>query len=82
MGEGDITDVGPGVSAHHARIRRDGRDWLVEDLGSKNGTVLVSGASHEAVALVAGVPVPLRPGDELALAGDTTFVAIEGVPQG
>jgi len=28
----------PGVSRHHARIRLEGRDATLEDLGSKNGT--------------------------------------------
>ncbi|OUO34274.1 hypothetical protein B5F84_07240 [Olsenella sp. An290] len=80
MGAQDITDVGSGVSGRHALVRRDeSGGWLVEDLGSKNGTALVSGATHEGAALEAGVPAPLRPGDELILAGGTTFVAIEGV---
>ena len=80
MGAQDITDVGSGVSGRHALVRCDESDgWLVEDLGSKNGTTLVSGATHEGAALEAGVPAPLRPGDELVLAGGTTFVAIEGV---
>lgn len=26
------------VSRHHAEIRSDGEQWVVEDLGSKNGT--------------------------------------------
>jgi DNA-binding winged helix-turn-helix (wHTH) protein len=30
----------PGVSRHHARIRLDGADATLEDLGSKNGTYL------------------------------------------
>lgn len=30
----------PGVSRHHARIRLEGTDATVEDLGSKNGTYL------------------------------------------
>ncbi len=82
MGEKDITDVGPGVSGRHAIVRRDERGvWLVEDLGSKNGTALVSGATHESARLEAGSPAALRPGDELVLAGATTFVAIEGVAQ-
>ena len=80
MGTQDITDVGSGVSGRHALVRRGEKDgWLVEDLGSKNGTVLVSGATHEGVTLEPGAPAPLRPGDELVLAGGTTFVAIEGV---
>lgn len=28
------------VSKHHARLRFGGREWLLEDLGSKNGTLL------------------------------------------
>ena len=87
MGENDITDVGAGVSGRHVRIwhadkdgEKDGEKdgWLVEDLGSKNGTVLVSGADHARTRVVPGVPVSLRPGDELELAGDTSFIAIEG----
>ena len=53
--------------------------WLVEDLGSKNGSVLVSGADHSRRDLELGVAVRLRPADELVLAGSTTFVAIEGL---
>lgn len=87
MGENDITDVGAGVSGRHVRVwhadkdgEKDGEKdgWLVEDLGSKNGTVLVSGADHARTHVVPGVPVSLRPGDELELAGDTSFIAIEG----
>lgn len=80
MGEGDITDVGMGVSGRHLRLwRGETGDWLVEDLGSKNGTELVDGASRVRVRLEAGAATPLRPADELVLAGDTTLVAIEGV---
>ncbi len=80
MGEGDITDVGAGVSGRHLRLWRDENEgWLVEDLGSKNGTELVDGASRRRVRLEAGASAPLRPADELVLAGDTTLVAIEGV---
>ena len=80
MGDDDVTDVGSGVSGRHLRVWHDEKDgWLAEDLGSKNGTVLVSGATRESLQLEAGVPAPLLPGDELVLAGSTTFVAIEGV---
>lgn len=80
MGEGDITDVGAGVSGRHLRVWRGEKDgWLVEDLGSKNGTELVDGASRRRVRLQPGVAAPLRPADELVLAGDTTLVAIEGM---
>ncbi|BCL77288.1 hypothetical protein JHS3_30240 [Jeongeupia sp. HS-3] len=46
------------VSGEHARIVRDGEDYLVEDLGSTNGTV-VNGAPVERV--------PLRNGDEIGV---------------
>lgn len=83
MGERDVTDVGADVSGRHARVwlaeKNGTAQWFVEDLGSKNGTVLVSGADHSRVELRPGVPAELRPGDELVLAGDTSFVAIEGI---
>ena len=89
MGEGDVTDVGPAVSGRHVRIWREaaaagsgsgeaGR-WLVEDVGSANGTVLVSGSDASEATLLPGRPVELRAADQLVLAGDTTFVVIEGL---
>jgi DNA-binding response OmpR family regulator len=45
------------VSRHHARVRRQGEQYLVEDLGSKNGT-MVSGQR------IAG-PTRLGDGDEV-----------------
>ena len=33
-----ITIDNPAVSSHHACVFREGDDYLVEDLGSKNGT--------------------------------------------
>lgn len=80
MGDDDVTDVGAGVSGRHLRVWHDDKDgWLAEDLGSKNGTVLVSGATHKSAQLETGVPTTLLPGDELVLAYSTTFVAIEGM---
>jgi hypothetical protein len=41
IGAGDDNDIVLGdrfVSAHHARLRWDGDHWLIEDLGSTNGT--------------------------------------------
>ena len=45
------------VSRHHARIRNEGAEWIVEDLGSKNGTG-VNGTP------LAG-PTPVHEGDVL-----------------
>lgn len=91
LGTGDVTDVGPGVSGHHARVWHDGATgrWLVEGLGSSNGTVLVSGVDRACTVVepprthddaFEPYPVELHPGDELILAQDTTFALIEGTP--
>jgi Protein of unknown function (DUF3662)/FHA domain len=36
--DAEITLMDPGISRHHARIVREGDDFVVEDLGSTNGT--------------------------------------------
>lgn len=79
MGENDVTDVAADVSGRHARVWRDeaGR-WLVRDLGSKNGTVIVDGASGQERAVASDAPTELHPGDELRLGGATVFVVVEG----
>ena len=47
LGENDIANVGPRVSGRHAHVWCDeeGR-WFVEDLGSRNGTVVISGVDR------------------------------------
>ncbi|MGI8574190.1 MAG: FHA domain-containing protein FhaB/FipA [Egibacteraceae bacterium] len=49
----------PYVSDHHARIYRDGDDWMVADLGSTNGTFL---NQHKV-----GAPTALSAGDQLGI---------------
>lgn len=49
----------PGVSRHHARIRLEGLEASIEDLGSKNGTYL----GGQAVTS----PVALNDGDQIRL---------------
>ncbi len=51
----------PLISAHHARLSYAGGQWLVEDLGSRNGT-LVNDLRVES-------PIALAPGDVLKLGG-------------
>ncbi len=90
LSEGAVTDVGPGVSAHHARIWCDAEGrWFVEGLGSRNGTVVRSGATRECTVVepprdrsegFEARPVRLRSGDELLLADDTAFIVLEGFP--
>jgi serine/threonine-protein kinase len=55
------------ISRRHARIWREGDTFLLEDLGSVNGTVV-----NEAVRLTARQPRPLANGDRLRL-GETTL---------
>ncbi len=79
FGENGIAEVGKHVSAHHARISRDGNGtWQVEDLGSTNGTAVVSGADGLEAEVRPGTSCEIRPGDELRLAGDTRFIVLAG----
>ncbi len=59
------------ISRRHARIWRDGGNFLVEDLGSSNGTILAAiGASS--FKLTPHKPHMLSSGDQIML-GDTTL---------
>lgn len=90
LGETAIADVGAGVSAHHLRLwqNADG-SWRAEGLGSRNGSVLRSGATLALTVIEPprderdgfdAAPVEVRPGDELLLADDTVFLVLEGMP--
>lgn len=59
------------ISRRHARIWRDGTRFMVEDLGSSNGTILAP-ATSEALRLVPHQPHSLQSGDKLKV-GDTTL---------
>ncbi len=59
------------ISRRHARIWRDGGKFMVEDLGSSNGTILLPSVS-DSVRLQPRQPHPLANGDRLRL-GDTTL---------
>lgn len=58
------------VSRHHARIRRTDRGYLLEDLGSKNGTHLNGAEVTEAVLLQDGDEI------QIALALKLIFIGI------
>ncbi len=64
------------ISRRHARIWRDGTAFLVEDLGSSNGTVLLSRVS-DTLRLVPHKAQPIANGDRLRI-GDTTLQFIVG----
>jgi pSer/pThr/pTyr-binding forkhead associated (FHA) protein len=63
--ECDVVIASKSISREHARIRREGRHWFVEDLGSTNGTY----RNNERVV----GKLDLRDGDSLKT-GDITFV--------
>jgi serine/threonine-protein kinase len=64
------------ISRRHARVWREGAGFMVEDLGSSNGTVVI-GASSETVKLMPRQPRPLASGDKIRL-GDTTLHFVLG----
>ena len=88
-GAGAITDVETDVSGVHARIWHDDAGaWYVEGAGSRNGTVLVSGADRSETVVEppaderegwTSAPVALKPGDELVFGKNTRYVVIAGV---
>lgn len=79
VGDDDVTDVDVDVSAQHARIWHDDkRGWLVEDLGSTNGSRLTDALTGQTHELDRDEPEGIGPGDELTLGANTTFVVIEG----
>lgn len=67
--DNDVQFPDRSVSRHHCRIRREGADWWIEDLGSTNGTFVGGRAVLR--------PEQLRHGDEV-VAGLTRFVFQEG----
>ncbi|CAN5434871.1 hypothetical protein BH10ACI1_BH10ACI1_17150 [soil metagenome] len=64
------------ISRRHARIWRDGNIYMVEDLGSSNGTVLQPVMS-ESIRLLPHQPHILTNGDKIKV-GDTTMGFIIG----
>ena len=60
------------ISRRHARIWREGADFLVEDLKSANGTILIGGDNSQ-VRLQPNQPHALQNGDKLKL-GKTTLL--------
>ncbi|MBA3601235.1 MAG: protein kinase, partial [Acidobacteria bacterium] len=64
------------ISRRHARIWREGSEFMVEDLGSSNGTFILPVVS-DSVRLLPHQPQLLTNGDKLRL-GDTTLHFILG----
>jgi serine/threonine-protein kinase len=64
------------ISRRHARIWSDGGKFLVEDLGSSNGTVVLP-STNNSIKLEPHQPHPLSNGDRLRV-GDTTLHFLVG----
>jgi serine/threonine-protein kinase len=64
------------ISRRHARIWREGDTFMVEDLGSSNGTILLT-KTNDPVRLLPQQPRTLAHGDKLKL-GDTTLHFVLG----
>jgi len=61
------------LSRHHTRFFRQGRRWMVEDLGSRNGTLLNGRPVRE--------PVAVTPGDVVRISGSVVTVRGDDEPQ-
>ncbi len=60
------------MSRHHARLRRSGEGWLIEDLGSRNGTFVNGDRVATATAVV--------PGDVITISASVIRVFEEVAP--
>jgi hypothetical protein len=67
-----LPDPEQALSRSHAEVRVDGAGVVVVDLGSTNGTVVLSPDGTQ-VELAAGVPYPLNQGTRVVLAGLVSF---------
>jgi hypothetical protein len=72
--EMDVIIDNPSVSRNHAEIRQEGEGWVVEDLGSSNGTFL-HGERLEA-------PQAIQAGDEIGMGGKFSLVFDKVVGEG
>jgi ABC-type multidrug transport system ATPase subunit/pSer/pThr/pTyr-binding forkhead associated (FHA) protein len=62
------------VSRQHAVVEQDAAGtWCVYDTGSVNGTMVLRGGLPPSIVLEAGVPLPIRPGDVIELAGSDEY---------
>jgi pSer/pThr/pTyr-binding forkhead associated (FHA) protein len=75
IGRGESADlqlVGPGsndVSRRHLLLQPHGRQWIVSDCGSKNGTLEVDPETNDWRRLGHDFPIPIAPGMNLNLGG-------------
>ena len=70
--ENDLVIPDEGVSRHHARLTRQGNNWVLQDLGSRNGTII----NRQRIS----APVFLTPGSQVAFGPDVLFDVEQGPP--
>lgn len=73
--ECEVLLVNAAVSGRHCEFRRHGDQWVVADLGSRNGTQL-----NRQLLLVADQEHPLQPGDTITI-GKTLRYRFPGTPR-
>lgn len=66
----------PMVSRDHVRLTNDSGRLLIEDLGSRNGTSLISGDKE--ISLHPSSPHKLQPADKISLAGGVLQIRLSG----
>jgi FHA domain/DUF1707 SHOCT-like domain len=66
----DLVLPHPSVSRWHAGLKRGVTGWMLDDLGSTNGTLLNGWRVRE--------PVPVQPGDQVSFGAVTFIVAAPG----
>lgn len=71
-----ISDVDPDVSRRHAYVWREEGLWFVRDLGSTNGTRVISGADGSERPVGADAPVELLASDILCLGAITKYLVM------
>jgi DNA-binding response OmpR family regulator len=70
------------VSRHHARIRREGEQYTVEDLDSKNGTIVNGRRIGAPIALLDGDEIQVTPLVSLTFVGYASTAPLPGEMEG
>ena len=72
-----VSDVGEDASRRHALVWKQADAWLIKDLGSTNGTRIISGSTGAETTLEPnGNPVPVSPTDVICLGATTRFLVM------
>jgi serine phosphatase RsbU (regulator of sigma subunit) len=93
-GQADITIDDRSLSRRHARLYQQGEQWMIEDLGSRNGTFVngrcldrptelragdVVGVSRSLVTVLPEGPAPVRTEETSTLGAQSVFLSAETI---